>query len=63
MSKYLPGDANNRSGVNHCIGKTRNEVGSTGSACCKHYTYFTRRSCITLRCMYSTLLMTNKNMF
>src|SRR5688572_25886231 len=60
MCKYLPGDANYRSGVNHCIGKPRNEVSGTGSARGKNYTYFARRSCIALRCMYSALLMPHK---
>ena len=63
MSEHLSGNANNRSGINHCICKTSYKICCSRTTGGKYNPCFTGSSCKTLCSMNCTLFMTNQNMF
>src|SRR5690606_5057549 len=60
--KYLAGNANKRVAINHCIGKTCNQIGCAWSARSENNAHPPRCACIALRRMNSSLLMAHEYM-
>ncbi len=62
MGEYLTGDTDHRRAVDHGIGKTGYQIGSTRSAGGEHRTDFTGSPCKPLRGVDGTLFMPDKDM-
>src|SRR5690606_18042082 len=60
--KYLAGEASKRVAINHCIGKSCNQIGCAWSARSENNAPPPRCACIALRRMNSSLLMAHEYM-
>src|SRR5690606_30513530 len=62
MSKYLPGNAYEGSGINLRISQSGDQVSGTRTTCCEDHSGFTRGTCISLRRMYRSLFVPYQDM-